>query len=110
MAQWLKSEQRKCLKYGAPGEIRTPGLLVRSQALYPTELRAQRTKLRAGITECHNTGRFRGANITTSFGGHHSPGQFRLSANKISPLDLLDLHISESAGCRRKEDSVKYAA
>ncbi len=25
---------------GAPGEIRTPGLLVRSQALYPTELRA----------------------------------------------------------------------
>ena len=29
-------------QYGAPGEIRTPGLLVRSQALYPTELRAQR--------------------------------------------------------------------
>jgi hypothetical protein len=26
---------------GAPGEIRTPDLLVRSQALYPTELRAQ---------------------------------------------------------------------
>ncbi len=32
----LKS--RNC---GAPGEIRTPDLLVRSQALYPTELRAQ---------------------------------------------------------------------
>ena len=30
---------------GAPGEIRTPGLLVRSQALYPTELRAHRGKL-----------------------------------------------------------------
>jgi hypothetical protein len=28
---------------GAPGEIRTPGLLVRSQALYPAELRAQWT-------------------------------------------------------------------
>ena len=28
--------------YGAPGEIRTPGLLVRSQALYPTELRARK--------------------------------------------------------------------
>jgi hypothetical protein len=27
---------------GAPGGIRTPGLLVRSQALYPAELRAQR--------------------------------------------------------------------
>ena len=27
-------------KNGAPGEIRTPGLLVRSQTLYPAELRA----------------------------------------------------------------------
>ncbi len=27
--------------HGAPGEIRTPGLLVRSQTLYPTELRAR---------------------------------------------------------------------
>jgi hypothetical protein len=26
---------------GAPGEIRTPDLLIRSQSLYPTELRAQ---------------------------------------------------------------------
>ena len=25
---------------GAPGEIRTPGLLIRSQSLYPAELRA----------------------------------------------------------------------
>src|SRR5262245_48578656 len=29
-------------KDGAPGRIRTPCLLVRSQALYPSELRAQR--------------------------------------------------------------------
>ncbi len=28
-------------KIGAPGEIRTPDLVVRSHALYPTELRAQ---------------------------------------------------------------------
>ena len=28
------------LLFGAPGEIRTPDLLVRSQTLYPTELRA----------------------------------------------------------------------
>ena len=28
--------------YGAPGPIRTAGLLVRSQTLYPTELRAHR--------------------------------------------------------------------
>ena len=30
------------LKDGAPGEIRTPDLVVRSHALYPTELRARR--------------------------------------------------------------------
>ena len=29
-------------RYGALGGIRTPDLLVRSQTLYPTELRAQR--------------------------------------------------------------------
>ena len=29
------------MKDGAPGEIRTPDLLVRSQTLYPAELRAQ---------------------------------------------------------------------
>ena len=29
--------------YGAPGEIRTPDPLVRSQMLYPAELRAQKT-------------------------------------------------------------------
>jgi hypothetical protein len=29
-----------CFSHGAPGEIRTPGLLIRSQTLYPTELRA----------------------------------------------------------------------
>jgi hypothetical protein len=28
---------------GAPGQIRTADLLVRSQTLYPTELRAQQT-------------------------------------------------------------------
>jgi len=34
----------KYLINGAPGEIRTPDLLVRSQALYPTELRAHTCK------------------------------------------------------------------
>jgi hypothetical protein len=33
---------------GAPGEIRTPDLLVRSQTLYPTELRARLLKLAPG--------------------------------------------------------------
>jgi hypothetical protein len=32
-------------RWCAPGEIRTPGLLVRSQALYPTELRAQGARI-----------------------------------------------------------------
>ena len=31
-------------RYGAPGEIRTPGLQVRSLLLYPAELRARSTK------------------------------------------------------------------
>ena len=31
----------KTILSGAPGESRTPGLLVRSQTLYPTELRAR---------------------------------------------------------------------
>jgi hypothetical protein len=34
---------------GAPGEIRTPDHLVRSQVLYPAELRARGSKLRARI-------------------------------------------------------------
>jgi hypothetical protein len=34
----------KNLESGAPGEIRTPDLLVRSQTLYPTELRAHMVK------------------------------------------------------------------
>src|SRR3954454_23943342 len=33
-------QSRNCSECGAPGEIRTPDLLVRSQPLYPTELRA----------------------------------------------------------------------
>ena len=37
--------------YGAPGEIRTPDLVVRSHALYPTELRA-RFRKRARILAC----------------------------------------------------------
>ena len=32
---------RKSLKIGAPGEIRTPDLLLRRQSLYPSELRAR---------------------------------------------------------------------
>ncbi len=31
--------------HGAPGEIRTPDTLVRSQVLYPTELRTQKIEL-----------------------------------------------------------------
>jgi hypothetical protein len=34
---------------GAPGETRTPDLLVRSQPLYPTELRARTTAIIAGV-------------------------------------------------------------
>ena len=36
---------RKLLESGAPGEIRTPDLLLRRQSLYPAELRAHTDKL-----------------------------------------------------------------
>jgi hypothetical protein len=36
-----KSPLARALIFGAPGEIRTPDHLVRSQVLYPAELRAQ---------------------------------------------------------------------
>ena len=37
----LSKDALKPYEYGAPGEIRTPDLMVRSHALYPTELRAR---------------------------------------------------------------------
>src|ERR1700743_2556248 len=39
---------------GAPGEIRTPDLLVRSQALYPTELRAQGARILTSSIRDHH--------------------------------------------------------
>ena len=44
----LSKDALKPYEYGAPGEIRTPDLMVRSHALYPTELRA-RTAERTAI-------------------------------------------------------------
>ena len=38
----------KLLKSGAPGEIRTPDLLLRRQSLYPAELRARSLILHEG--------------------------------------------------------------
>gem|GEM_PF-3186081 len=38
----LASEETRLFIFGAPGAIRTPDPLVRSQILYPTELRAPR--------------------------------------------------------------------
>ena len=37
----LRRTYTKNIRSGAPGEIRTPDLLVRSQTLYPAELRAR---------------------------------------------------------------------
>ena len=42
-AAWFPCGPRRLSDFlGAPGEIRTPDLLIRSQALYPAELRAHR--------------------------------------------------------------------
>ena len=40
-----------CYLSGAPGEIRTPDLLIRSQSLYPAELRAHTTRLQVEAGE-----------------------------------------------------------
>src|ERR1700750_1174224 len=42
---------------GAPGEIRTPGLLIRSQSLYPAELRAHTWSLAGPKTDYQGSGR-----------------------------------------------------
>ena len=41
------------MRNGAPGEIRTPDLLVRSQTLYPAELRAHFLKIANGVLEAN---------------------------------------------------------
>ena len=67
----------KPLKNGAPGEIRTPDHLVRSQVLYPAELRAR------AIAEAHCT--------LTSYVGRavnidsESVGPFRILGGVIYP-------------------------
>ncbi len=43
--------------YGAPGEIRTPDLLIRSQSLYPAELRAHTTGFQRNLTQNSRDGR-----------------------------------------------------
>jgi hypothetical protein len=40
--------RRICNTHGAPGEIRTPDLLLRRQSLYPSELRAHKLKSTCG--------------------------------------------------------------
>jgi hypothetical protein len=44
LLQFTDAELIKAGKSGAPGEIRTPDPLVRSQMLYPAELRAHRLR------------------------------------------------------------------
>ena len=45
VSYWFEAVRCKLLKSGAPGEIRTPDLLLRRQSLYPAELRARTDKL-----------------------------------------------------------------
>ena len=47
----------KSLMIGGPGKIRTPDLLVRSQTLYPTELRARTVPLRSRGAQFNDFGR-----------------------------------------------------
>src|SRR5690606_28538929 len=75
------------LKNGAPGEIRTPDRLVRSQVLYPTELRAR------CVSSVPEGGGERGiqslGTVITPYNG--------LANRRFRPLS----HLSVRAGCRR---------
>ncbi len=53
----LTSDQRAAAPCngGAPGEIRTPGLLIRSQSLYPAELRAHMLRFQGETAEESHT-------------------------------------------------------
>src|ERR1700722_20338655 len=62
-------------KSGAPGEIRTPDLLLRRQSLYPSELRAHATRV-------VYTGGSRGFNAARSM------LQDRLDLRKIKPFTM----------------------
>jgi hypothetical protein len=77
-------------QYGAPGEIRTPDHLVRSQVLYPAELRAR--------------GSFEGAHPTTT----HFPPAKRDKSLFISHLEANATPASR--GCRPRNASTPRGA
>ncbi len=77
-----------CTKYnGAPGEIRTPDLLVRSQALYPTELRARVRHQPRQLTSWVSTPR---AGVSPLFNPVGFPGLFNLSSPPCIPYPLAE--------------------
>jgi hypothetical protein len=55
-----KTHQKVGFLFGAPGEIRTPDQLVRSQLLYPAELRARGD---ASIQTISANGQSQGTNV-----------------------------------------------
>ena len=81
-------EPRSCGVHvdGAPGEIRTPDRLVRSQVLYPAELRARKTLhcLTSACSDAGSAARCSGTPLSTScFGPGHSPvGSWRSCGQK----------------------------
>ena len=76
---------RKLLKSGAPGEIRTPDLLLRRQSLYPAELRARTDKLslqgsgKAFNAELKGEARKAGQNASARLDGFHRGQRARRS-------------------------------
>jgi hypothetical protein len=63
-------------KSGAPGGTRTPDLLVRSQTLYPTELRARRVRARQIVYRSLFPSSNTLINFSTSISKPHAPEEF----------------------------------
>ena len=65
-------------KHGAPGRTRTPNLLIRSQALYPIELRARRAGLARRRGNLLNAGQRRKTQMPRICSGDRRSREMRL--------------------------------
>src|SRR5512138_652860 len=80
----LRSSQ--ALKFGAPGRIRTHDPLVRSQVLYPTELRALEAAILAGSPASSKRKNPLGRDVACS-------GPLLLDRSRIDPAHIACVHL-----------------
>ena len=80
MTERRKRDGRLRLRSGAPGEIRTPGLFLRREALYPAELRAHNASVHGvhGVIKVLSTATAKGGpsecSASAQYSGAVTPG------------------------------------